>query len=169
LIVGFPPGGPTGQIARLVGDSLGATLSQSVIVDNRGGAGGSIGAAAAARAPADGYTLYLATLGTHAVNASLYTNLPYDHLKDFTGVAHITTTPNVFVTRVESSVESIDDLIANAKKQNLDMGLPGNGTSPHLSSALLENMSGVTMTNIMYKGAGPMLADLLGGHVPFAV
>lgn len=171
LVVGFPPGGQTDQVARFVAEALGSRLGQPVVVDNRGGAGGTIGAASVAKAPADGYTLMLGTLGTQAINASLYPKLPYDHLKDFKAVAYVSTAPNVFLVRADSPVTSMKDLVAavKAKARPINIALPGNGTSPHLSSALFENMAGIQMQSIMYRGNAPALADVLGGQVEFLV
>jgi len=171
VVVGFPPGGQTDLIGRFVAGGLAARLGQTVVVDNRGGAGGTIGAASVARAAPDGHTLYLATMGTHAINASLYAKLPYDHLKDFKAVAYVTNAPNVFLARADSPVKTMGDLIAaaKAKARAVNIALPGNGTSPHLSSALFESMAGIQMQSVMYRGNAPAMADVLGGQVEFLV
>lgn len=171
MVVGFPPGGQSGQIARMMADALTARLGQSVIVDSRSGAGGTIGAAVVAKAPADGYTLFMATMGTHAINASLYPKLPYDHLRDFRGVAYVINAPNVFVARASSPVKTMGELQAEAKAnaRNINIALPGSGTSPHLSSALFESMAGIQMQGVQYRGNAPALVDVLGGQVEFMV
>jgi tripartite-type tricarboxylate transporter receptor subunit TctC len=171
LVVGFPPGGQTDQIARIVADALGKRLGQSVVIDNRAGAGGTIGAAYVAKAAADGQTLYLATMGTHAINSSLYSKLPYDHLKDFKAVAYVTSAPNVFLARSDSPVKSMADLASAVKSKSrpINMALPGNGTSPHLSAALFEYMAGIHIQSVMYRGNAPALTDVLGGNVEFLV
>jgi tripartite-type tricarboxylate transporter receptor subunit TctC len=171
LVVGFPPGGQTDQIGRIVAEALSARLSHPVVVDNRGGAGGTIGAAYVARAPSDGHALFLATMGTHAINSALYPKLSYDHIKDFKAVAYVTNAPNVFLARADSPVKSMAELLAAVKEKSrpINIALPGNGTSPHLSSALFESMTGIQMQSIMYRGNAPALADVLGGQVEFLV
>lgn len=169
LIVGFPPGGQTDQVGRLISAALGSRLGQAVTVDNRSGAAGTIGAAVVARAQPDGYTLYLATVGTHAVHSSLYPKLPYDHIKDFKPVAYLTTAPVVFVARSQSDVKNVNELVAAAKSRSVDIALPGIGTTPHLAAELLQQRTGVKMLGVQYRGNAPALNDVLGGQVEFMV
>ena len=167
LVVPFPAGGTTDILAREVGERLTATLGQTVIIDNRPGAGGNIGADIVAKAVPDGYTLLMATVGTHAINASLYSKLPYDHIKDFVPVVLVAGVPNVLEVTPSLPVNSVADLIKLAKEKpgELNFASSGNGTSIHLSGELFKSMAGVNMTHIPYKGSAPALADLVAGQV----
>ena len=170
LVVPYPPGGTTDILARLVGQKLSERLGQSVVIDNRAGAGGTIGSAAVARSLPDGYTLVLGTVGSHAVNYALNENLPYHPLRDFVGVIPLAAVPNVLVVRADSPYKTFNELLAaaKAKPDELTHGSTGIGASPQLSLKLLEMMAGVKINEIMYKGGAPVVADLLGGHVTMA-
>jgi len=166
LIVTFPSGGGTDVIARIISDPLSRRLGQPVIIDNRAGANGNIGLELAARAPADGYTLVITTVGTWAVNPSLY-KLSFDVTKDFAPIMHITNSPGVLVVHPSMPVKSVSDLIALAKSQpgKLDYGSAGIGGFGHISAAIFTLMSGTQMTHIPFKGAGPAQTGLLAGEV----
>jgi len=167
LVVPFPPGGTTDILAREVGQRLSATLGQPVVIDNRPGAGGNIGADLVAKSAPDGYTLLMATVGTHAINASLYSKMPYDHIKDFAPVVLVAGVPNVLEVTPSLPVNSVADLIKLAKEKpgQLNFASSGNGTSIHLSGELFKSMAGVNMTHVPYKGSAPALVDLVGGQV----
>ena len=167
LVVPFPPGGATDILARDVAQKLTEAWGQSVIVDNRPGAGGNIGSELVAKSAPDGYTLEMGTVGTHAINASLYAKMPYDHVKDFTPVILVAGVPNVLVVNPALPANSVAELIAYAKANpgKLNFASSGNGTSIHLSGELFKVMAGVQITHIPYKGSAPALQDLLGGQV----
>ena len=167
LVVPFPPGGATDILARAVAQKLTDAWGQSVIVDNRPGAGGNIGSELVAKAAPDGYTLELGTVGTHAINASLYSKMPYDHVRDFAPVILVAGVPNVLVVNPGLPVNSVQELIAYAKANpgKLNFASSGSGTSIHLAGELFKVMAGVQMTHVPYKGSSPALQDLLGGQV----
>ena len=167
LIVPTAPGGGTDFTGRLVAAKLSETMGQQVVVENRGGGGGSVGADNAAKATADGYTLLLGSIATHAVNPALYKKLPYDHLKDFASVSLIGTVPNALVVHPSVPVKSMQEFITYAKANpgKINYGSSGVGSPPHLSMELLRSMTGINLVHVPYKGAGPALADLLGGQV----
>ncbi len=167
LVVPFPAGGTTDILARDVAKQLTETLGQAVVVDNRPGAGGNIGADIVAKAAPDGYTLLMGTVGTHAINPSLYAKMPYDHVKDFTPVVLVAGVPNVLVVNPSVPVNTVADLIklAKAKPGSINFASSGSGTSIHLSGELFKTMAGVDMTHVPYKGSSPALTDLMGGQV----
>ncbi len=167
LVVPFPPGGATDILAREVAKHLTEAWGQSVVVDNRPGAGGNIGSELVAKAAPDGYTLEMGTVGTHAINASLYSKMPYDHVKDFVPVILVAGVPNVLEVNPSVPVNSVQELIAYAKANpgKLNFASSGAGTSIHLSGELFKVMAGVQMTHVPYKGSAPALQDLLGGQV----
>ena len=167
LVVPFPAGGTTDIIARATAQKLSEAWGQQVIVDNRPGAGGNVGSELVAKSAPDGYTLLMGTVGTHAINPSLYAKMPYDHVKDFVPVILVAGVPNVLVVNPELPVKSVPELIAYAKANpgKLNFASSGNGTSIHLSGELFKAMTGVQMTHVPYKGSAPALTDLVGGQV----
>ena len=164
----FPPGGAVDVITRITATGLQEALGQPVVVENRSGAGGTVGADAAARAPADGYTLLSGGIATHGIAPALYSKLGYDAVRDFSPLSMIGTTPNVLIVNPSVEARSVREFIALAKtaQRKLDYGSPGIGTSPQLSMELFKLMSGIELVHIPYKGNAPALADLLGGQLP---
>jgi len=167
LVVPFPAGGATDILAREVAKHLTDAWGQSVVVDNRPGAGGNIGSELVAKAAPDGYTLEMGTVGTHAINASLYSKMPYDHVRDFVPVILVAGVPNVLEVNPALPVNSVQELIAYAKANpgKLNFASSGSGTSIHLSGELFKVMAGVQMMHVPYKGSAPALQDLIGGQV----
>lgn len=166
LIVAFPAGGPTDIQARVVARKLNEALGQPVVVENRGGAGGMIGAEAAARAAPDGYTLFLATISV--VIAPMTQEKPsYDPVKDFAAVTMVSTTPYIMLVHPSLPVRSVKEFIALAKARpgQLNYASSGSGTPPHLAGELLKSVTGIAITHIPHKGAAPALTDLLAGQV----
>jgi len=164
----FPPGGAVDVITRITATGLQEALGQPVVVENRSGAGGTVGADVAARAPADGYTLFSGGIATHGIAPALYSKLGYDAVRDFSPLSMIGTTPNVLIVNPSVEARSVREFIALAKtaQRKLDYGSPGIGTSPQLSMELFKLMSGIELVHIPYKGNAPALADLLGGQLP---
>ncbi|HEX7889406.1 MAG TPA: tripartite tricarboxylate transporter substrate binding protein [Ramlibacter sp.] len=167
LVVPFPAGGPTDAMARQLAQKLGERLGQQVVVDNKGGAGGSIAAEAVAKAPADGQTLFFGTTGTMAINPSLYAKLRYDPVKDFAPVSLMATTMNVLVVNPDVPAKNLGELmaLARAKPNTVAYGSAGNGSSNHLAGELLRASAGLQITHVPYKGSAPALVDLLGGRL----
>ncbi len=167
MIVPFTAGGTTDILARAVAAELQKSLGQPVFVENRAGAGGNIGADAVAKAPADGYTLLMGTVGTHAINVSLYPKMPYDAVKDFAPVSLVAGVPNVLVAAPSFPVNSVKELIDAAKKapDKVTFASSGSGTSIHLSGELFKQMAGVQMTHVPYKGSSAALPDVISGQV----
>jgi len=167
VVVPFPPGGATDILARAAGQKLTETLGQPVIIDNRPGAGGNIGSELVAKSGNDGYTLLMGTVGTHAINASLYAKMPYDHVKDFVPIVLVAGVPNVLVVHPSVPANSVQELIAygRANPGKLNFASSGSGTSIHLAGELFKVMTGVQMTHVPYKGSAPAVSDLLGGQV----
>ena len=166
-VVPFPPGGAMDAIARILGEKAGKALGQTFVVENRAGAGGNIGADAVARAPADGYTIMITSIGM-ATNKPLYGKLSYDPVKDFAPVSLLAVVPNVLVTNnTLPNVKTVADLIAAARKAPgvLNYASAGNGTSIHLAGEMFTSLTGTQMMHVPYKGSGPAVADLLGGQV----
>ena len=168
LIVPFPPGGPTDIVARPLAQMLGESMKQPVIVENKGGAGGSVAADFVAKSPPDGYTIMVGTVGTHAINGSLYRQLPYDMTKDFTPIALVASAPLVIAVPASSNIKTLADLIkeAKAKPDFIAFGTAGNGTPGHLTGALFETATKTKLKHIPYKGSAPAVTDLLGGQIP---
>jgi len=166
LIVPFPPGGGTDILARPLAQKLTEKWSYSVVVDNRGGAGGNIGTKAAAEAEPDGYTLILGVLGTHAVNQSLYAHAGFDSTKDFAAITMVANTPNILVVHPSVPARSVKELIAYAKANpgKLNYASPGNGTPSHLATEMFKKVAGVDLTHVPYKGSGPAIVDMLSGR-----
>jgi tripartite-type tricarboxylate transporter receptor subunit TctC len=170
LIVPFPPGGSTTIVARIVADKMSETLGQSIVVDNRGGAGGTVGSRAVAKTAPDGYTILLGYTGTLAIGPSLYNNAGYDPRKDFEPIGRIGTAPNTLVVHPSLPVHSVAELIAYAKANpgKVNYGSAGIGTVSHVCGEYFGAVAGVSLVHIPYKGTGPAIIDLLGGHIPMA-
>jgi tripartite-type tricarboxylate transporter receptor subunit TctC len=170
IVVPFPPGGGVDVVARVIAPRLSDLLGQSVIVENRGGAGGSVGATYVAQSARDGYTLLLGTASTHGTNPNVYTRLPYNPVRDFVSVALITSAPLLLVANNDVPVKSAADLIALAKAKpgGLSFGSYGNGSSNHLVAELFNTMAGIETSHIPYRGSAPMMTDLIGGRIQFA-
>lgn len=167
-VVPFPPGGITDTSARVIGKRLGELLGQQVLIDNRAGAGGSLGTEQVARAPADGHTWLYGTQGTLAANLALYKNLKYDPLKDFSHVHGMLLSPTLLVVESSRPWKSVADLVRDAKARSdkpLYFGSAGAGTGTHLTAELFQTESGAKLTHVPYKGTAPALQDLLGGRV----
>jgi tripartite-type tricarboxylate transporter receptor subunit TctC len=167
LIVPFPPGGSTDIVARIVADKLSETLGQPIVVDNRGGAGGTVGTRAAAKSAPDGYTLLLSYTGTLAIGPSLYANVGYDPRKDFDPVGRIGTAPSMLLAHPSFPAHSVAELIGYAKANpgKVNYGTAGVGTVGHIAGEYLATLAGIKLTHIPYKGTGPVMTDLLGGHI----
>ena len=167
LLVPFPAGGPTDIVARPLAQLLGEALGANVIIDNRGGAGGSVGAEAVAKAAPDGLTLLMATVGTHAINPSLYKKLGYDPVRDFTAVALVAAAPLAIVVHPSLAADSISSLIALARRTpgKLAYGTAGNGTPGHLTGVMFRSATGIEIQHVPYKGSAPAVTDLLGGQI----
>ena len=166
IVVTFTPGGAPDILARVLADKLGQQWGQSVIVDNKPGAGGNIGADAVAKAPGDGHMLVVGTVGTHAINGALYKKMPYDMVKDFTPIGLLATTPNVLVVNNEVPAKTLKEFIDLGKRQgNMSFASSGSGTSIHVSGELFKSMTGIDMKHVPYKGRASAIPDLLGGRV----
>ena len=168
LIVPFAAGGTGDVLGRLITPKLGEALGQPVVLDFRGGAGTTLATDLTAKAPPDGYTLLLSASTTMTINASLYAKLPYDTLKDLTAITLLASVPNILVANPALPANTVQELIALAKSKpgQLSYATPGAGTTPHLTTELFKNLAGIQMTHIPYKGAGPAMVDVVGGHVP---
>jgi tripartite-type tricarboxylate transporter receptor subunit TctC len=166
-IVPFAPGGTTDILGRLIAPKLGDALGQPVVVENRPGAAGALGAEMLAKSPADGHTVGGGTISSHAINVSLYSKLPYDPVKDFAPITMLATLPNMLVVHPSLGVSGVRELIAllKANPNKYSFGSAGNGTSQHISGELFKAMTGVSMQHIPYKGSGPMIPDLLSGTI----
>ena len=165
LIVPYAPGGGNDVLARAVAEPMGKTLGQPIVVENRGGAGGSIGTRQVAKAAPDGYTLGLGGTGTLAIDPTLYPNVGYDPRKDFAPVGLIATSPLIILVNPSVPAHTVQELIALAKKQKLTYASAGRGSGIHLGSVLFAEMAGIELTHVPYRGSAPALTDLLGGHV----
>jgi tripartite-type tricarboxylate transporter receptor subunit TctC len=167
LVVTYPPGGGADAMARLLAPKMSEVLGQNVVVDNKPGAGGQIGAAAVAKAAPDGYTLML-DASSFAVNPSLYPKLPYDPMKAFKPIGVVALFPNVVLVNANFSAQNVTDLISISKKakDSVSYASSGNGSAQHLAGALFESATGVDMVHVPYKGGGPALNDVIGGQVP---
>lgn len=167
LVVPFPAGGGSDNVGRVLAQKLSELLGQQVIVDNRAGAGGSIGTELVVRSPPDGYTLVLASTSEIAVNPAIYSKLDYDTLRDLAPVAMVASSPMVLIVSPSLPVKSVGDFIALAKAKpgNLNIASAGNGSFTHLSGELFRSMTGLTWTHVPYKGAPPAIGDLAGGRV----
>jgi tripartite-type tricarboxylate transporter receptor subunit TctC len=167
MVVTFPTGGAPDILSRTISEKLDPSWGQTMIVDNKPGAGGNIGAEFVARAPADGHTLVMGTVGTHSINGSLYARIPYDMVRDFAPVTLIASTPNLLVVNNDVPAKNLQELIALAKARpgQLTFGSPGIGTSVHVSGELFNSLAGVKTQHIPYKGRQFAIPDLLGGQI----
>jgi len=167
MIVPFTPAGATDLLARLVGERLGVKLGQSVVIDNRAGAGGNVGAEIAARAAPDGYTLLMGPASVYAISATLYPRLGYDLVKDLTPVSLVANVPHVLLVNNDLPVKSVPELVQLAKKKpgQLNIASQGSGTVSHLEAELLKHMAGIDMLHVPYRGSAPAILDLIGGRV----
>ena len=168
FIVPYPPGGPTDLMARSMSGRLSEALGQAVVVDNRPGAGGNVGAELAAKAPPDGYTLLMGAISTHSINVSLYRKLGFDPVKDFAPITQVSIIPLVINAHPSLPVNGVKELIALAKKNpgQLSYGSSGSGGGTHLAGELFKMMSGTNILHVPYKGLSPATIDLMGGNIP---
>jgi tripartite-type tricarboxylate transporter receptor subunit TctC len=171
IVVPFPPGGATDAAARLVAVKMSEHWGQPVVVDNRAGAGGNVGSDLVAKAPADGYTLVMGVTGSHAINTSLYSRMPYDPVADFVAISQVAVVPNVLVVHPSVPAKNLAELVALAKKEpgKLNYASLGNGTAAHLGMEMLKAEAGVDITHVPYKGSAPAVSDLLAGQVQMMV
>ncbi len=165
IIVPFPAGQSTDILARVMADHLTKSLGQQVIVENRPGAGGSIGADAAAKSAPDGYTLLMVTISTHGIAPAIYPRLPYDVQKDFAPIANIGLTPQVLLASPRSGITSVKDLVAKAKSGDLNYGSSGNGSASHLAVEMLKSAAGIKLTHIPFKGNADAMLALQSGDI----
>ena len=165
ILVPQTPGGASDALARIMAQKLSEKWGQPVVVENRAGAGGNVGMEVVATAPADGYTLLMSYVGTHAINGALYKKLAFDPEKDFAPVATLATLPFVVVTKADSPIKTIPDLVAAAKKGPLTYGSAGNGSVNHLLGEMFNSAAGVKLTHVPYRGAAPAMQDLMGGQI----
>jgi tripartite-type tricarboxylate transporter receptor subunit TctC len=170
LVIPFPPGGSTSIVGRVIVDKMSQLLGQSIVVDNRGGAGGTVGTKAVTKSDPDGYTLLLGYTGTLAIGPSLYRNVGYDPRKDFAPIGMIGNAPSSLVVHPSFAVKSVGELIAYAKANpgKLNFGSAGVGTVNHITGEYFARAAGIQLVHIPYKGTGPAMTDLLGGHIPMA-
>jgi tripartite-type tricarboxylate transporter receptor subunit TctC len=167
IIVPFSAGGTTDILARVLGQFISKDLGQPVIIDNRAGAGGNIGTQLVARAAPDGYTILMGTVGTHAINQSLYPKLAFDPIKDFAPLTRVALVPNLLVANPAQPFKTVKELMAYTKANpgKVTFGSSGSGTSIHLSGELFKQMAGVDIQHVAYKGSAPAVNDLLGNHI----
>lgn len=167
FVVPYPAGGPLDVIARLLAAKVGESTRQPVVVDNKPGAGGNIGADIVAKSPADGYTLVMGAVATHAINPTLYKSIPYDALRDFAPVTQVATTPNVLVVHPSVPAANVAGFIAYARANpgKLNFGSGSTGSAGHLAGELFKSMANVDMVHVPYKGAAPAMQDLIGGNI----
>ena len=166
-VVPYPPGGPLDTVARLLGQKISERIGQPIIIDNKPGAGGNIGADSVAKSPPDGYTILMGAVATHAINPTLYSKIPYDPIKDFAPITLIGITPNVLVVHPSVPVKTVSELTALAKSQpgRLTFASGSNGSAGHLAGELYKSMTGTDLLHIPYKGGAPAVTDLLAGQV----
>ena len=171
IVVPFAPGGTTDILARAIAPDLSKAFNQQFIIENRGGAGGNLGADQVAKSPGDGYTLLMGTVGTHGINRALYSRLAYDPIKDFEPITLVAGVPNVMVVNAEKAaankITNVKEFIQYAKANpgKMNMASSGNGTSIHLAGELFKSQTGTFMAHIPYRGSGPALLDLVGGNM----
>lgn len=166
IVVPFPPGGASDILSRSIGQKLTEEWGQPAVTDNRPGAAGNIASEFVARSKPDGYTLYINTVGTHAINPAIYPKLNFDPIKDFTAITLLVNTPSVLLVHPSVPVHSVKDLITLAKKRpgELNYASAGSGAQPHLAAEMFKTMTGVSMTHVPYKGAGPQMIALIAGE-----
>jgi tripartite-type tricarboxylate transporter receptor subunit TctC len=167
FIVPYPAGGPLDTVARLLGQKISASLKQPIVVEDKPGAGGNIGADLVAKAPPDGYTILMGAVATHAINPTLYAHIPYDPVRDFAPITQVASTPNVLVVNPTLPVASVRELIGYAKAHpgQLNFGSGSTGSAGHLAGELFDAMAGVKMVHVPYKGAAPAMQDLIAGRI----
>jgi tripartite-type tricarboxylate transporter receptor subunit TctC len=167
LVVPFPAGGATDVVARLVAQKLGEALGQQVVIENRGGAGGTLGSDLVAKAPADGYTLLMSNIASHGVGPSLYKGLGYDSLRDFTHVAMLAQIPSVLIVNAQQQPRDLAGFVAWAKQNpgRVHIASPGNGSSSHIKQELLKKLAGIDTVHVPYRGSAPALNDVLANQV----
>jgi tripartite-type tricarboxylate transporter receptor subunit TctC len=167
FVVPYPAGGPLDTVARLLGQRVSESVKQPVIVDNKPGAGGNIGADAVAKSAPDGYTILMGAVATHAINPTLYASMPYDAARDFTPVTQVASTPNVLVVNPSVPATNVREFIAygRANPGKLNFGSGSTGSAGHLAGELFKTMAGIDMTHVPYKGAAPAMNDLVGGQI----
>jgi tripartite-type tricarboxylate transporter receptor subunit TctC len=167
FIVPYPAGGPLDTVARLLGAKLAESMKQPVIVDNKPGAGGNIGADFVAKSAPDGYTILMGAVATHAINPTLYASIPYDPVRDFIPVTQVASTPNVLVVNPSVPASNVREFIAYAKANpgKLNFGSGSTGSAGHLAGELFDTLAGVKMVHVPYKGAGPAMQDLIAGQI----
>ena len=166
IVVPFPPGGTSDILARSIGQKLTEEWGQPVVADNRPGAAGNIASDFVAKSKPDGYTLYINTVGTHAINAAIYSKLAFDPVKDFTLITNLVNLPSVLLVHPSLPVKSVKELIALAKKRpgELNYSSAGSGAQPHLTAEMFKSMTGVSLLHVPYKGAGPQMIALISGE-----
>jgi tripartite-type tricarboxylate transporter receptor subunit TctC len=167
FVVPYPAGGPLDTVARLLGQKVSESVKQPVVVENKPGAGGNIGADAVAKSPPDGYTILMGAVATHAINPTLYANMPYDAVKDFAPITQVASTPNVLVVNPSVPASNVKEFVAYAKAHpgELNFGSGSTGSAGHLAGELFDATAGVKMVHVPYKGAGPAMQDLIGGQI----
>lgn len=167
FVVGFPPGGSTDLVTRIVATQMSQELKQTIVVDNKPGAGGMIATQFVAGAQPDGYTIFLGTLATHGINPVLQKSLPFDHIKDFTMISQVGYYTNLVLVNPSTPANTLGEWISYAKKMSrpMNFGSPGAGTSPHLTGEYFKILTGVNLTHVPYKGSSPALTDLVGGQI----
>jgi tripartite-type tricarboxylate transporter receptor subunit TctC len=167
ILIAFPPGGPTDLVGRLVADKISASLGQRVYIENKPGANGTVGADNIAKSDPDGYSLFLTTAGAVTISPHVMTNIPYDALRDFAPIAEVVTNTTVLVVNPKMAIKSAKELVALAKQKPgaITFGSTGVGSTTHLAQVLLADAAGVSFLHVPYRGAAPMLTDLLGGQV----
>lgn len=171
LVIPFAPGGPTDIAGRVIAEKVAPLLGQPMVVDNRPGAGGNVGAEIVARSAPDGYTVVMGVTGSHAINLALQKNLPYHPLKDFEPVTQATQFPNAIAVRPDLPAQSLSELVALARREpgKLSYGTDGVGTASHLTLELLKSKAGINLVSVPYKGAAPMLTELVGGQIQVGI
>jgi tripartite-type tricarboxylate transporter receptor subunit TctC len=165
IIVPFPAGGGVDLVNRLLASRLADVLGQQIVIDNRSGAGGNVGADMAAKSTPDGYTMFACGVASHGVSPAIYKKLPFDAVKDFEPISMIGTTPNVLVVHPAQPARTVAEFIAHAKSSKISWATPGVGTSPHMTSELFKLATGTNLALVPYKGGAPALQDVMGGHV----